>query len=155
MKTIVYFHGFASSSQSNTIAYFTKEMQECRIIAPDIPVDPEEALPFLKNFCAANKPDLIIGTSMGGMYAMQQTDYPRIAPSSISTRQRTAGHTSPSLRRLYSISRRWNGTCIMALRKRARPNAGASSLTEILLSTTRKSSPNTSIMSLTSTASTV
>ena len=78
MKTIVYFHGFASSSQSNTITYFTKKMTECKIIAPDIPVDPEEALPFLKNFCAANKPDLIIGTSMGGMYAMQQTDYPRI-----------------------------------------------------------------------------
>ena len=78
MKTIVYFHGFASSSQSGTIAYITKEMPECKIIAPDIPVDPNEALPFLKDFCAVNKPDLVIGTSMGGMYAMQQADYPRI-----------------------------------------------------------------------------
>jgi predicted esterase YcpF (UPF0227 family) len=53
-------------------------MPECRIVAPDIPVDPEEALPFLKHYCASNKADLVIGTSMGGMYAMQLTDYPRV-----------------------------------------------------------------------------
>lgn len=53
-------------------------MPEYNVIAPDIPIDPEDALPFLKSYCAKNKVDLIIGTSMGGMYAMQMTDYPRI-----------------------------------------------------------------------------
>ena len=78
MKTIVYFHGYGSSSQSSTVKYLTKKMPDLNVIAPDIPIDPEEALPFLKNYCANNKADLIIGTSMGGMYAMQMTDYPRI-----------------------------------------------------------------------------
>ena len=53
-------------------------MPECRVIAPDIPVAPKEALPFLHEYCKANDADLVIGTSMGGMYAMQLTDYPRI-----------------------------------------------------------------------------
>ena len=78
MKTIVYFHGYGSSSQSSTMKYLAKKMLEYNVIAPDIPIDPEEALPFLKNYCANHKADLIIGTSMGGMYAMQLTDYPRI-----------------------------------------------------------------------------
>ena len=78
MKTIVYLHGYGSSSQSGTVAYLAKKMPECRVIAPDIPVDPKEALPFLHEYCKANDADLVIGTSMGGMYAMQLTDYPRI-----------------------------------------------------------------------------
>ena len=78
MKTIVYFHGYGSSCQSNSATCLAKNMPEYNVIAPDIPVDPEEALPFLKSYCAKNKVDLIIGTSMGGMYAMQMTDYPRI-----------------------------------------------------------------------------
>ena len=78
MKTIVYLHGYGSSSQSSTVKYLIKKMPDCNVVAPDIPTDPEEALPFLKNYCANNKADLIIGTSMGGMYAMQLTDYPRI-----------------------------------------------------------------------------
>lgn len=78
MKTIVYLHGYASSSQSGTAKYLAKKMKECNVIAPDIPIDPVEALPFIKNYCAQNHADLIIGASMGGMYAMQMTDYPRI-----------------------------------------------------------------------------
>lgn len=78
MKTIVYFHGYGSSSQSSTVKYLAKKMPEYSVFAPDIPIDPEEALLFLKNYCASHKADLIIGTSMGGMYAMQMTDYPRI-----------------------------------------------------------------------------
>ena len=58
--------------------YLIKKMPDCNVVAPDIPTDPEEALPFLKNYCASHKANLIIGTSMGGMYAMQLTDYPRI-----------------------------------------------------------------------------
>ena len=79
MKTIVYFHGYGSSSQSNSAKCLTKNMPEFNVIAPDIPIDPAEALPFLKSYCAENKVDLIIGTSMGGMYAMQMADYSRIA----------------------------------------------------------------------------
>lgn len=53
-------------------------LPEVEIVAPDIPVDPDEALPYLQAYCAEQKPDLIIGTSMGGMYAQQMRDYKRI-----------------------------------------------------------------------------
>ena len=77
-KTIVYLHGYGSSSLTNTATYLAKKMPECNVIAPDIPIDPKEARPFLKNYCVAHHADLVIGTSMGGMYAMQMSDYPRI-----------------------------------------------------------------------------
>ena len=63
---------------SNTVSCLRKLLPECQIIAPDIPIDPKEALPYLRQFCALHKPNLIIGTSMGAMYAMQMLDYQRI-----------------------------------------------------------------------------
>ena len=53
-------------------------MPEYNVIAPDIPVDPVEALPFLKDYCETHHADLVIGTSMGGMYAMQMPKCLRI-----------------------------------------------------------------------------
>ena len=77
-RTIIYCHGFGSSGRSQTVNYLRKLMPDCEVIAPDIPVDPQVALPFLRSLCAAEKPDLVIGTSMGAMYAMQMLDYRRI-----------------------------------------------------------------------------
>lgn len=77
-RTIIYLHGFGSSGLSNTVNYLRKLMPDCEVIAPDIPIDPKEALPFLKSLCETKKPDLVIGTSMGAMYAMQMLDYRRI-----------------------------------------------------------------------------
>ena len=77
-KTILYFHGYGSSGMSNTVNYLKKQLPECRIIAPDIPVDPQEALPYLRMLCSAHKPALVIGTSMGAMYAMQMLKCRRI-----------------------------------------------------------------------------
>ena len=75
---IIYFHGFASSWASGTVKTLRKIMPDIEIIAPDIPVDPQEALPFLKELCRQEQPDLIIGTSMGGMYAQQMRGFKRI-----------------------------------------------------------------------------
>ena len=75
---IIYFHGFASSGASGTVQTLRKIMPNIEIIAPDIPVDPQEALPFLKELCRQEQPDLIIGTSMGGMYAQQMRGFKRI-----------------------------------------------------------------------------
>jgi predicted esterase YcpF (UPF0227 family) len=77
-KTIVYLHGYGSSSQSSTATYLAKIMPEYNVIAPDIPVDPKEALPFLEEYCRAHHANLVIGTSMGGMYAMQMRQCLRI-----------------------------------------------------------------------------
>ena len=75
---IIYFHGFASSGASGTVQTLRKIMPDIEIIAPDIPVDPQEALPFLKELCRQEQPNLIIGTSMGGMYAQQMRGFKRI-----------------------------------------------------------------------------
>ena len=43
------------------------------IVAPDIPLDPLVALPMLKELASDEKPDLIIGTSMGGPHSERST----------------------------------------------------------------------------------
>lgn len=77
-KVIIYLHGFGSSGQSGTVKHLRKIFPQCNVLAPDIPVNPVEAIPFLKKLCEENKPYIIIGTSMGGMYAMQMYHYKRI-----------------------------------------------------------------------------
>ena len=51
--------------------------QAC-IIATDLPLDPTAALQLLRETCETNRPDLIIGTSMGGMFAQQLFGYRKI-----------------------------------------------------------------------------
>ncbi len=75
---IVYFHGFASSGASGTVEILRKMLPSATVIAPDIPVDPEEALPLLKKLVGDECPDIIIGTSMGGMYAQQMHGHLRL-----------------------------------------------------------------------------
>ena len=68
-KTILYVHGFASSGQSGTVSSLRQLLPESRIIAPDLPIHPSEALALLRRVCEEEHPSLIIATSMGGMYA--------------------------------------------------------------------------------------
>ena len=79
-KTIVYLHGLSSSGQSGTGMKIKKLFPENCVITPDIPVNPREALPYLKRILSKYKPEdtVIIGTSMGGMYAQQMTGFKRI-----------------------------------------------------------------------------
>ncbi len=75
---IIYFHGFGSSHASGTVEILRRELPNDEIVAPDIPVDPVDALPYLQKLCADEQPDIVIGTSMGGMYAQQMRAYRRI-----------------------------------------------------------------------------
>lgn len=75
---LIYFHGFGSSAASGTIRTLRERLQDFEVIAPDIPVDPAEALPYLKALCQDEQPDVIAGTSMGGMYAQQMVGFNRI-----------------------------------------------------------------------------
>ena len=77
-KTIMYVHGFGSSGQSGTVSRIRQVLPEARIVAPDLPIHPEEALQLLRDTCAAEQPSLIIGTSMGGMYAEMLYGYDRL-----------------------------------------------------------------------------
>ena len=68
---LIYFHGFGSSAASGTIRTLRERLPDFEVIAPDIPVDPAEALPFLRELCEKEQPNVVVGTSMGGMYAQQ------------------------------------------------------------------------------------
>lgn len=77
-KTIMYNHGFGSSAQSGTVALIRQTFPNARVVAYDIPLRPEEALPFLQDKVEHDRPHLIIGTSMGGMYTELLHGYDRI-----------------------------------------------------------------------------
>jgi len=77
-KTILFVHGFASSGRSGTARALRTLLPEADVLAPDLPVDPHEAMALLRGLVAERRPDLILGTSMGGMYAEQLYGIDRI-----------------------------------------------------------------------------
>ena len=77
-KTVMYLHGFGSSGQSGTVTRLRTILPNANVIAPDLPIHPEEAQALLRELCEKEQPDLILGTSMGGMYTEQLYGYDRI-----------------------------------------------------------------------------
>lgn len=77
-KKILYVHGFASSGQSGTVKCMRELIPEATIVAPDLSLHPQEAMQTLADTCQRECPDLIIGTSMGGMYAEMLYGYDRV-----------------------------------------------------------------------------
>ena len=77
-KKILYVHGFASSGASGTVGRLRLLLPQATVIAPDLPVDPHEAISMLKDLCARENPALIVGMSMGGMLTEQLAGYDRI-----------------------------------------------------------------------------
>ena len=85
MKKMLYLHGFGSSGASGTVSLLRREFWDkvdaahrAVVVAPDIPVDPSVALPMLKALAERERPDLVIGTSLGGTYAQQLRGFVRI-----------------------------------------------------------------------------
>lgn len=77
-KKILYVHGFSSSGQSGTVVKIREMLPGATVVAPDLPLHPTEAMDLLHHTCETENPDLIIGTSMGGMYAEMLYGYDRI-----------------------------------------------------------------------------
>ena len=77
-KKVLYVHGFGSSGQSGTVTRIREVLPNAVVIAPDLPIHPEEAIDLLRRTCVSEHPDLIIGTSMGGMYTEMLYGYDRI-----------------------------------------------------------------------------
>ena len=75
---LLYVHGFASSGSSGTVMTLRRHLASWRVIAPDLPIDPFEALELLRGLLETEKPDVVVGTSMGGMYTQQLWGVPRI-----------------------------------------------------------------------------
>lgn len=68
---VVYLHGLGSSGQSATARRLDRSLPSSyEVVAPDIPVQPELAMTALKKLAETLDPDdVIVGTSMGGLYA--------------------------------------------------------------------------------------
>lgn len=74
---ILFIHGLASSG-AYKLADMLRINLKAEIIAPDVPIDPDEALAQLRGLVADEKPDLVVGLSWGGFLALQ-LGYPRTA----------------------------------------------------------------------------
>ena len=77
-KKLLYVHGFASSGSSGTVMTLRRYLTGWRVIAPDLPADPFEAMELLRKMVDEEQPDIVVGTSMGGMYTQQLWGVPRI-----------------------------------------------------------------------------
>lgn len=77
-KKLLYLHGFGSSGATNTARLLRQFLPNSSVISPDLPIHPEEAMTLLEELVRTERPDLIIGTSMGGMYAEQLYGIDRI-----------------------------------------------------------------------------
>ncbi len=75
---LMYVHGFGSSGSSGTVMTLRRYLSDWKVIAPDLPVDPFEALGLLRRMVEEERPDIVVGTSMGGMYTQQLWGVPRI-----------------------------------------------------------------------------
>lgn len=78
LRKMMYVHGFASSGSSGTVMNLRRSLPGWRVIAPDLPVDPFEALELLRSIVEEEQPEIVVGTSMGGMYTQQLWGVPRI-----------------------------------------------------------------------------
>ena len=77
-KKLMYVHGFASSGSSGTVMALRRYLTGWRVIAPDLPIDPFEAMELLRATIEEEQPDIVVGTSMGGMFTQQLWGMPRI-----------------------------------------------------------------------------
>lgn len=68
---ILYIHDLSSSGSSGTADRLRRFMPNDIIFSPDLPIEPQEALTILKALVEREHIDLVIGTSMGGMFAQK------------------------------------------------------------------------------------
>lgn len=93
---VLYVHGFASSGNSGTARKIQKYLPGCRVISPDLPVAPDEALALLRRIVAEEKVDVVVGTSMGGMFAQKLRGVPKVLVN-------PSFHVSESMRRKIGV----------------------------------------------------
>ena len=75
---ILFLHGLASSGAYKTAESLRILFRPCEVVAPDISIDPDEALPMLRRICTEEQPDLIVGLSLGGFWAQKLRGYRKV-----------------------------------------------------------------------------
>lgn len=95
---ILYIHGLSSSGNSGTAERLRRLLPDDIIFSPDLPIEPLEALEMLKRFVTEEGIDLVIGTSMGGMFAQKIRGVRKILVN-------PSFHVSQSMRRKLGVNK--------------------------------------------------
>ena len=70
MKKIIFLHGFYASGQCvPAVALHEAFDDRVVVLTPDLPMNPYEAVGFIRALCDKEKPDLLVGNSCGSFYA--------------------------------------------------------------------------------------
>jgi Predicted esterase len=75
---ILFIHGLASSGAYKMASTLRILLKGSEVIAPDVPIDPSDALPLLEGICRNEQPDLIVGHSLGGYWAQKLRGYRKL-----------------------------------------------------------------------------
>ena len=80
VKKVLYIHGFASAGSTGSATQMRNHLypKGVQVISPDVPINPLQAISFLKALVEEKQPDLIVATSMGALYAEQIRGVKRI-----------------------------------------------------------------------------
>lgn len=70
-QRILFIHGLASSGKYKMADQLRILFKGSEVFSPDVPPEPDRALPFLQETCADWQPDLILGHSLGGFWAQK------------------------------------------------------------------------------------
>ncbi|MBR5175565.1 MAG: hypothetical protein IKW89_06500 [Bacteroidales bacterium] len=68
---ILFIHGLASSGAYKMASSLRILVKGSEVIAPDVPIEPSEALYLLEGICLDEDPDLVVGLSLGGFWAQK------------------------------------------------------------------------------------
>ena len=63
---VLFIHGLASSGAYKMASSLRILLKGSEVIAPDVPIETGEALNLLEGICRDERPDLIVGLSLGG-----------------------------------------------------------------------------------------
>lgn len=75
---VLFVHGLASSGAYKMASSLRILLKGSEVIAPDVPIEPGDALNLLKGICRDESPDLIVGLSLGGFWAQKLRGYRKI-----------------------------------------------------------------------------
>ena len=68
---ILFIHGLASSGAYKMASSLRILLKGSQVLAPDVPIEPDEALDLLERICRDEVPDLVVGLSLGGFWAQK------------------------------------------------------------------------------------
>ena len=77
MEKILFVHGLASSGAYKMASTLRILLKPATVLAPDFPIDPDEALAQLDKICNMERPNLVVGLSWGGFLVQQLRGGPK------------------------------------------------------------------------------